>query len=98
MVLPHGLSRLSPMEATAAPSDPTLERPPKPRLAKLLREPLFWAAVAALVRAVVGLAETFSWAASIVVWRGPEADILAVLWLLGVPGYILAVAMWCSLN
>jgi predicted ester cyclase len=45
--------------------------------------------VAAFVGVVVGLAGTFSWAALIVVWGGP--GVLEGLWLLGVPGYILAV-------
>jgi predicted ester cyclase len=75
------------MEATAATGDPTLEGPP----AKLLREPLFWASAAAFVGVVVGLTGTFSWAASMAVWRGPLADVLGVLWLLGIFGYILAV-------
>src|SRR5215211_5967243 len=55
---------------------------------KLMREPLFWAAAAFV--GVVGLVGTFSWAALMVVWRGPEADILGVVSLLGVPGYVLA--------
>jgi predicted ester cyclase len=75
------------VQATVATGDPTLEVQP----AKLLREPLFWASAAAFVGVVVGLAGTFSWATSMVVWRGPEVDVLGVLWLLGVPGYILAV-------
>ena len=59
--------------------------------AKLLREPLFWASAAAFVGVVVGLAGTFSWAAGMVVWGGPGADdVLGALWVLGVPGYILA--------
>ena len=81
--------RLPPVQATVATGDPTLEVPS----AKLLREPLFWASAAAFV-GVVGLAGTFSWAAGMVVWGGPGADVLGqvlgVLWLLGVPGYILA--------
>ena len=72
------------MEAIAATADPTLERPP----VKLLREPLFWAS-AAFVGVVVGLAATFSFAALMVVWRGP--GVLEALGLLGVPRYILAV-------
>jgi len=76
------------MEVTAAAGDPTLERPPKPRLAKLLREPLFWASAAVFVGVVVGLSGTFSWAAGMVVTRGPEADILAVLSLLAVPALL----------
>src|SRR5215211_1209005 len=72
------------MEATYATDDPTLEVPH----AKLMREPLFWAAAAFV--GVVGLVGTFSWAALMVVWRGPEADILGVVSLLGVPGYVLA--------
>lgn len=67
------------MEAIAATADPTLERPP----VKLLREPLFWASVAAFVGVAVGLAATFSFAALMVVWRGP--GVLEALWLLGVP-------------
>jgi len=63
------------MEATAATSDSTLEGPS----AKLLREPLFWAAAAAFVGVVVGLAATFSMTALMMVWRGPEADILGAL-------------------
>jgi len=59
--------------------------------AKLLREPLFWASASAFVGVVVGLAGTFASAAWMVVWRGPVAHILEALWLLGVPGYILAV-------
>ena len=75
------------MEAIAATANPTLERPP----VKLLREPLFWASAAAFVGVVVGLAATFSFTALMVVWRGPGADILEALGLLGVPRYILAV-------
>jgi hypothetical protein len=37
---------------------------------------------------VVGLAATFSFAALMVVWRGPGADILAALSLLGVPALL----------
>jgi predicted ester cyclase len=81
----RGWRKLTPVQATVATGDPTLEVQP----AKLLREPLFWASAAAFVGVVVGLVGTFSWAAVMVVTRGPEADILAVLWLLGVPGYIL---------
>jgi hypothetical protein len=102
VVLPRGLCRLSPIEATAATSDTTLEGPP----AKLLREPLFWASVAAVVGVVVGLAGTFSMAGWLVVWRGPGGHILEALsLLLGVPGYFLAVLSllgvpillgWCS--
>ena len=66
------------MEAIAATANPTLERPP----VKLLREPLFWASAAAFV-GLVGLAATFSFAALMVVWRGP--GVLEALWLLGVP-------------
>jgi predicted ester cyclase len=82
------------MEAIAATEDPTLEGPS----AKLLREPLFWASVAAFVGVVVGLAGTFSMAAWFVndasgVTSGPAAladvgywgHILATLSLLGVP-------------
>jgi predicted ester cyclase len=58
--------------------------------AKLLREPLFWASAAAFAGVVVGLAGTFSWAASMVVWRGPLDDVLGAIWLLGLPGYVLA--------
>jgi hypothetical protein len=54
-----GLSRLSPVQATVATGDPTLEVPP----AKLLREPLFWASSAAFVGVAVGLAALFSMAA-----------------------------------
>jgi hypothetical protein len=96
------LCRLSPIEATAATSDTTLEGLP----AKLLREPLFWASVAAVVGVVVGLAGTFSMADWLVVWRGPGGHILEALsLLLGVPGYFLAVLSllgvpillgWCS--
>ena len=68
------------MEAIAATADPTLERPP----VKLLREPLFWAS--AFVGVVVGLAATFSFAALMVVWRGP--GVLEALWLLGVPALL----------
>jgi predicted ester cyclase len=75
------------MEAVAATNDPTLAKPGPST--KLVREPLFWAA-AAFVGVAVGLVGTFSWAALMVVWRGPGADVLGVLWLLGVPGYILA--------
>jgi len=57
---------------------------------KLLHEPLFWATAAAFVGVGVGLVGTFSWAALMAVWRGPGADVLGVLGLLGVPGYILA--------
>jgi len=74
------------VQATVATGDPTLKVPP----AKLLREPLFWAAASAFVGVVVGLAGTFSSAAWFVVWQGPEAHILEALSLLGVPGYILA--------
>jgi hypothetical protein len=52
--------------------------------AKLLREPLFWAA--AFVGLVVGLTGTFSMVAWFVVWRGPGVYTLEVLsLLLGVP-------------
>jgi hypothetical protein len=43
---------------------------------------------AAFVGVVVGLAATFSFAALMVVWRGPGADILAALSLLGVPALL----------
>jgi hypothetical protein len=79
----RGWRRLSPVQATVATGDPTLEVSP----AKLLREPLFWAS-AAFVGVVVGLAGTFSWAAGMVVWGGPGADILGALWLLGVPALL----------
>jgi predicted ester cyclase len=82
----RGWRRLSHVQATVATGDPTIKVPP----AKPLREPLFWASVAAFVGVVVGLVGTFSWAALMVVWRGPEADILGVVSLLGVPGYVLA--------
>jgi hypothetical protein len=77
------------VQATVATGDPTLKLPP----AKLLREPLFWAAAAAaFVGVVVGLTGTFSMVAWFVVWRGPGVYTLEVLsLLLGVPGYILAV-------
>ncbi len=88
MAPPRGWHRLSAIEAIAATDDSTLAKP-RPS-AKLLREPLFWAA-AAFVGVVVGLVGTFSWATLMVVWGGPEAHILEALWLLGVPGYILAV-------
>ncbi len=74
------MSRLSPMEATYATDDPTLEVPP----AKLMREPLFWASASAFV-GVVGLAGTFSMTALMT-----GADILEALSLLGVLGYFLA--------
>jgi len=48
------------MEAIAATDAPILEGPP----VKLLREPLFWASAAAFFGVVVGLAATFSSAAS----------------------------------
>src|SRR5215210_1911289 len=67
--------KLSPMEVEA----PTLEVPP----AKLMREPLFWAAAAFV--GVVGLAGTFSMAAWMVFVPGPLADMLVVLSVLGVP-------------
>jgi hypothetical protein len=73
------------MDTIAATDDPTFEGPP----AKLLSEPLFWAS-AAFVRVMVGLAATFSMIALVVVWRGPLTDIIGVLSLLGLPGYILA--------
>src|SRR5215208_7332343 len=60
------LSRLSPVQATAATDDPALEVPP----AKLMREPLFWASAAAFVGVVVGLAATFSMAAA---WIGDSS-------------------------
>jgi predicted ester cyclase len=79
------------MEAFAAPYDPTLAKPgPWRSQAKLLREPLFWASASAFVGVVVGLVGTFAYAALMVVWRGPAADILGVISLLGVPGYVLA--------
>ncbi len=86
VVLPRApTSRLSAMEAIAATGDSlALEGPP----VKLLREPLFWASAAAFVGVVVGLAGTFSFAALMVVW--PVPGVLEALWLLGVPGYILA--------
>ena len=62
--------------------------------AKLLREPLFWASASAFVGVVVGLAGTFSSAAWMVVW--PIPGVLEVLWLLGVPGYILAALLALS--
>jgi hypothetical protein len=46
------------VQATVATGDPTIKVPP----AKPLREPLFWASVAAFVGVVVGLVGTFSWA------------------------------------
>ncbi len=87
-------SRLSPMEAIAATDDSlALEVPP----AKLLREPLFWAAAAAFVGVVVGMAVTFSMAAwygdsssaptmppALAHWGGPWGDLLAALSLLSV--------------
>lgn len=91
--LPHGWRRLFPMEAIAA-GDPSLEGPS----AKLLREPLFWAA--AFVGVVGGLVATFS----MVVWYGdsssvstgtpalalwgPWGDLLPALSLLGVPALL----------
>jgi hypothetical protein len=80
----RGWRRLSPVQATAATGDPTLEVPP----VKLLREPLFWA-LAAFVGVAVGLVGTFSWAALMVVTRGPELDILSAISLLLLPSYIL---------
>jgi predicted ester cyclase len=74
------------MEAVAATNDPTLAKPGPS--AKLVREPLFWASAAAFVGVAVGLAGTFSWAALMMVWQGPV--VLEVLWLVGVPGYVLA--------
>jgi predicted ester cyclase len=95
VVLPRGLCRLSPIEATPATSDPTLEVPP----AKLLREPLFWASAAAFVGVVVGLAGAFSmvawWVDASITSGWPAlADVgywvghLAVLSLLGVPALL----------
>jgi predicted ester cyclase len=89
------LSRLSAVEATVATSDPTLEVPP----AKLLREPLFWASVAAFVGVAGGLVGTFSMVAwflnaSITSGWPALADVgywgghLAVLSLLGVPALL----------
>jgi predicted ester cyclase len=77
------------MEAVAATNDPILAKPGPS--AKLVREPLFWASAAAFVGVALGLVGTFSWAALMVVLRGPGADVLGVLSLLGVPGYLLAV-------
>jgi predicted ester cyclase len=71
------------MEATYSTDDPTLEV----THAKLMREPLFWAS-AAFVGVVVGMAATFSWVALMAVWRAP--GVLGALWLLGIPGYVLA--------
>jgi predicted ester cyclase len=74
------------MAAIAATDDPT----PEQRPVKMLREPLFWASAAAFVGVVVGLAATFSLAASMGAWRGPQVHILEAISLLGVPGYVLA--------
>src|SRR5215212_6465078 len=76
------------MEGVAATNDP-IQAKPGPS-AKLVREPLFWASTSAFVGVALGLVGTFSWAALMVVWRGPGADVLGVLWLLGLPGYSLA--------
>jgi predicted ester cyclase len=85
----RGWRRLSPVQATVATGDPTLKVPP----AKLLREPLLWASVAAFVGVVVGLVGMFSWATwfvstgppALAIWGGPFGYFLASLSLLGVP-------------
>jgi hypothetical protein len=52
--IPRGLSTLYSMEAMSATGDSTLEAPPRPRLAKLMHEPLFWAAAFERWRGTVG--------------------------------------------